>query len=199
MTDAPPPFETKRDQYIDLLRSLFLPKDPISNDIIRYFASLLRILGMEDSGWDPHAESRAMLNDLNGFFKLELPKEHFSQPEYTPWRVGLLLYSHIVEMDAPYEVLTNLLRFQLGKGYSPNPYFIFLTEGQKKSFRKRGISTGEKIEIIKKLSTELGLDIGSIFDAFYNNKLRNAISHSDYILSDDDFRCRGGYQRHSCF
>ena len=36
------------------------------------------------------------------------------------------------------------------------------------------------------------LDIGAIFDDFYDNQLRNAISHSDYILTDDDFRCRGG-------
>src|SRR6266446_3347415 len=98
-------FDLKRDEYIDRLRPLFLPTDPASNDIIRYFASLLRVLGMEDRGWDPYAESRAMLNDINGLFKLELPAAHFKQPDKTPWRIGLLLYSHIVEMDAPYEVI----------------------------------------------------------------------------------------------
>lgn len=47
------PFYVKRDGYIDLLEPLFLPADPISNDIIRYLAALLRVLGMEDKGWDP--------------------------------------------------------------------------------------------------------------------------------------------------
>jgi len=109
-------FNQKRDGYIERLKPVFLPADPVRNDIIRYFASLLRVLGMEDGGWDPYAESRSVLNDINAFFKVELPEKHFKEPDKTPWRLGLLLYSHIVEMDAPYEVLTNLLRFQLGKG-----------------------------------------------------------------------------------
>jgi len=147
---------------------------------------------MEDRGWDPYAESRAVLDDINGLFEVNLPEAIFPQPDRTTWRLGLLLYSHIVEMDAPYEVMTNLLRFQLGKGYSPNPFFAFLSNAEKKSFRKRGISTGRKIEIIKELSNEAGLEVGTIFDDFYSNQLRNAISHSDYILADEGFRCRGG-------
>lgn len=189
---APTSFESKRDSYIEVLKPIFLPDDPVSNDIIRYFASLLRVLGMEDRGWDPYAESRAMLNDINGFFSVDLPADRFPDPNQTTWRLGLLLHSHIVEMDAPYEVLTNLLRFRLGKGYSPNPFFDFLTKKQQKSFKKTGISTGGKIDIIKRLSQEASLKVGDIFDDFYDNRLRNAIAHSDYILEDDDFRCRGG-------
>lgn len=94
-------------------------------------------------------------------------------------------------MDAPYEVITNLLRFKLGKGYSPSPFFEFLTERQKKSFQKTGINTIGKIAIIKKLSDEASAGIGDIFDEFYSNKLRNAIGHADFIIADDDFRCRG--------
>ena len=186
------PYEATRERYIEILRPLFMPDDPVSNDILNYFASLLRVSGMEDSGWDPYAESRATLEDLNNFFNINLPEDLFPDPNATYWRIGLLFYSHVVEMDAPYEVLTNLLRFQLGKGYSPNAFFVFLTDNEKKSFKKRGISTGRKIEIIKKLSAEAGLpDVGAIFDDFYNNHLRNAVGHSDYILTNDDFRCRG--------
>jgi len=186
------PFYVKRDGYIDLLEPLFLPDDPIGNDIIRYFAALLRVLGMEDKGWDPYAESRATLNDLNGFFKVELPRKQFRKPDQTHWRLGLLLYTHIVEMDAPYEVILNLLRFRTGDGYCPNPFFDYLSKNEQKSFRKRGVSTGRKIEIIKLLSDRAGLGVGAIFDDFYDNRLRNAISHSDYILTEKGFRCRGG-------
>jgi hypothetical protein len=167
---SPDPFTQKRDNYIERLEPIFLPPDPISNDIIRYFASLLRVVGMEDRGWDPYAESRAVLNDINGFFKVELPPAHFSEPDKTPWRLGLLLYSHIIEMDAPYEVLTNLLRFQLRKGYSPNPYFSLLSAKEQKNYGRRGISTGRKIELIKRLSAELGVDLGNIFDDFYDKQ-----------------------------
>jgi hypothetical protein len=183
-------FNSYRDQYIDILKPLFLPDDPISDDIIRYFSSLLRVLGMEDKGWDPYAESRSILDDLNRLMKVELPKDKFPDSDKTIWRLGLLLYSHIVEMDAPYEVITNLLRFRLGKGYSPNPYFDLLTDKEKKSFAKNGIRTGRKIELIKALSNEAGLSIGKLYDEFYNGRLRNAVQHSDFILTDDDFRSR---------
>ena len=186
------PYEAKRESYIEILKPLFLPDDPVSHDIINYFASLLRVFGAEDRGWDPYAESRATLEDLNSFFKINLTEDRFPDPKATHWRIGLLLYSHIVEMDAPYEVLTNLLRFRLGEGYSPSAFFELLTEKEKKSFDRRGISTKRKIEIIQELAAEGDLpNVGAIFDEFYNNHLRNAIGHSDYILADDDFRCRG--------
>jgi len=184
-------FEGHRDRFIKILEPLFLPDDPVSNNIICYFASLLRVLGMEDKGWDPHAESRNILNDLNRLMKLELPEDRFPD-DWTKWRLGLLLYSHIVEMDAPYEVIMNLLRFRLKKGYSPNPYFDFLTTKEQKNFSKNGIRTGRKIELIKQLSKEAGLGVGELYDEFYNSRLRNAVQHSDFILTDDDFRSRSG-------
>jgi hypothetical protein len=49
----------------------------------------------------------------------------------------------------------------------------------------------QKIDIIKQLANEANLAIGSIFDEFFRSDLRNSISHSDFILSDDNFRCRG--------
>ena len=185
-------FNGHRDRYFKIFEPLFLPDDPVSNDIIRYFASLLRVLGMEDKGWDPYAESRNILNDINRLMKIKLPKKRFPDGERTMWRLGLLLYAHIVEMDAPYEVITNLLRFRLGKGYSPNPYFDLLTEKEKKNFAKNGIRTSRKIELIKVLSKEAGLGIGNLYDEFYNSRLRNAIQHSDFILTDKEFRSRSG-------
>jgi hypothetical protein len=184
--------EATRQKYITTLKPLFLPEDPVSNDIVNYFASLLRIVGMEDKGWDPYLESRAILEDLNAILQTDLPDAKFPDRDFTIWRMGLLMYSHIVEMDAPYEVITNLLRFSLGKGYSPNPFYDFLSAEQKKRYRRSGIYPKQKIEIIRKLSAEANLAVGEIFDDFYNGKLRNAISHSDYILIDEEFRCRGG-------
>lgn len=182
-----------RQGYIDLLAPLFLPEDPVSNDIIQYFASLLRIVGMEDKGWDPYLESRSTLEDINAILQSQHSEEIFPEKEFTMWRMGLLMYSHIVEMDAPYEVLTNLLRFRLGKGYSPNPYYMFLNSKGRKQFKRSGIYPHQKIKIIKELSSEAGIpEVGAIFDGFYDSKLRNAISHSDYILTDDQFRVRNG-------
>lgn len=184
--------ESTRQRYIDLLKPLFLPDDPVSNDIVKYFASLLRIVGMEDKGWDPYLESRSILEDLNAILQTNHADEIFPDKDFTMWRMGLLMYSHIVEMDAPYEVITNLLRFRLGKGYSPNPYYMFLNTEEKKKFRRVGIYPHQKIKIIKMLSAETEVPVGDIFDEFYDSKLRNAISHSDYVLTENQFRARNG-------
>lgn len=188
-------FEVLQDRYIDTLKPLFFPdlEEIVKRDVIRFFASILRIVGMEDRGWDPLLESRATLEDLNAILQMDLPQDKFPNKDATAWRMGLLMYTHIIEMDSPYEVLTNLLRFRLGEGYHPNPYYTFLTEKQKKQFKKYGnLYPKDKIQIIKALSSKAGLLVGNIFDEFYNSKLRNAINHSDFILTDEDFRCRSG-------
>jgi hypothetical protein len=182
--------EKNRDHYVSLLAPLFFPSDPTKPDIVQLFSSLLRVVGMEDKGWDPHAESRAFLEDLNALFQLELPENKFHDRELTVWRLGLLFYSHVIEMAAPYEVITNLLRFRLGKGYSPNPFYGFLREDQRKRFKKTGLFPRTKIDIINSLSAEAGLDIGTIFDDFVDPDFRNAIAHSDFIFTDSGFRCR---------
>ena len=184
--------EVIQEEYYQALKPIFYPDIPSKYDILIFFASLLRIVGMEDRGWDPLMESRAALDDLNSIMQMELPIANFPNPEMTKWRIGLLLYSHMVEMDAPYEVITNLLRFRLGYGYSPNPYYQFLNSKEKKRFAGRGLYPAGKIKIIKKLSDEAGLNIGRAFDDFYDPKLRNAVSHSDYIVTDTQFRVRNG-------
>lgn len=185
--------EAIRSRYFSIMQPLFNPNPPTDPDIIQLFASLLRVVGMEDRGWDPYAESRAVINDLYAMMQIELPADRFPDAEMTVWRLGLLFYTHIVEMNAPYEVLTNLLRYRLRKGYSPNPYYDLLTEKQKKQFRKRGLYPREKIEIIRSLGKEAGIEVASIFDEFFRKDLRNSISHSDFIFTDEEFRCRKGY------
>ena len=184
--------EAIRSRYIPLMAPLFFPDDPAGPDIVRYFASLLRIVGMEDKGWDPYEESRAILDDINALMQTNLDEKKFRDKNLTMWRLGLLFYNHIVEMDAPYEVLANLLRFRLGKGYSPNPFLDFLTKDQKSRFKKVGLFPKQKIDIIKQLDAEAKVGVSAIFDEFYRGDLRNAISHSDFIFTDDGFRCRNG-------
>lgn len=184
-------YEETRDRYLELLTPLFFPRDPLSHDIIRYFASLLRAVGIEDKGWDPYAESRAILEDLNSLMQLNLPAERFPD-ESTIWRLGLVTYNQIIEMSAPYEVIANLLRFRLEEGYSPNPFFKFMTAGEKKKFKRRGLYPKQKIKIIESLSERAGLDVASIFNEFVRFDLRNAIAHADYVVANESLRCRGG-------
>ena len=179
-------------RYLNAFEGLFLPEDPISNDIVKYFASILRVVGMEDKGWDPHLESRGILEDINKILQLENKEDTFENADYTTWRFGLLMYSHIVEMDAPYEVIANLLRCKLGKGYRPDPYREFLNRQEKKNFKNKPLFPRQKIKVIKKLAEDASSPIGDIIDEFYDPQLRNSISHSDFIITDDEFRSRSG-------
>ncbi len=197
MAERPPTPEERqeaiRSRYIPLMAPLFFPPDAVERDVVRYFSCLLRVGGMEDAGWDPYEESRTVLEDLNALMQLELPEDKFTAKKLTTWRLGLIFYNHIVEMDGPYEVLANLLRFRLGKGYSPNPFSDFLTAKQKKRARKTGLYPKDKIGIVKRLGAEAQLSIGDIFEEFFRNDLRNAVSHSDFNFTDDGFRCRGAH------
>jgi hypothetical protein len=83
--------EATRRKYTDSLKTLFLPEDPVSNDIVNYFASLLRVVGMEDKGWDPYLESRSILEDLNAILQTDLPGTKFPDKNLTMWRMGLLM------------------------------------------------------------------------------------------------------------
>jgi len=186
-----------RDRYITLMSPLFFPDEPTKPDIIQLFASLLRINGMEDKGWDPYSESRAIIDDLCALMQVDLPEEKFTNKNLRAWRLRLLLYNHIVEMSAPYEVLTNLLRLRIGKGYSPTPYDDSLTKKELKQSKKNGIYLKKKIEIIKRLCDEDSLHVGDIFDEFFDAKFRNAIAHSDFTFVDDGFRCRNDNFMHS--
>src|SRR5215468_1978494 len=89
-----------------MMAPLFFPKGPIGHDIIRYFASLLRVVGMEDKGWDPTL-NRVQSWKIYSLMQIKLPEDRFPAPDRTVCRLSPIFYNHIVEMDAPYEVLAN--------------------------------------------------------------------------------------------
>ncbi|MDB5552420.1 MAG: hypothetical protein JWL86_2404, partial [Rhizobium sp.] len=89
-------FDEQRSKFFDAMIPLFDFSSFHAGNIIDYAQTLLRISGMEVGGWDPYAESRNILEDLNGFFKIDLPEERFPNRVYTDWRIGLLMYCHIV-------------------------------------------------------------------------------------------------------
>ena len=53
--------EALRKRYQDIMFPIFFPEEPTKPDIKLLFSSLLRVLGMEDKGWDPFGESSRLL------------------------------------------------------------------------------------------------------------------------------------------
>ena len=146
---------------------------------------------MEDADWDPFIESKGVIFDLFRLMKINFTEEHFEKPDLTTWRLGLLFYSQIVEASAPYDVLMNLLRYRLDRGFSMRPFNDFLRKSELKQSKKSGIFPHQKIRILTSLGEEAGLPFGAMFDGFYRRNLRNAIAHGDFIFSENGIRVRG--------
>lgn len=180
-----------RERYLDAMEPLFLPKEPHIPDIVQYVSSLLRAGGVEDSDWDPFVESKGVIFDLFKLMKLDFTEDLFERPEVTTWRLGLLFYSQIIEASAPYDVLINLLRYRLRRGFSLIPFDDFLEKKELRQSKKVGISLAQKIRILSELGDEAELPIRAMFEDFYRRDLRNAIAHGDFIFTDSGVRIRG--------
>ena len=193
---------TERKRYAELLTPLFSP-DGV--DTSEYAFALLRVGGCQDAGWDPLQESKEMLEDLTALTEIELPKEKFRSVEKMSWRLGLISYAHMTEMEAPYNVLANLLRVRSNLPFVTNP-FRDPTASSEKTTRSRKrmkrtlfrppppISPSEQIRVIAGLADKAGLpSLAAVFGEFYFPPLRNAIAHSSYVLHQGEFRLLGGY------
>lgn len=181
----------KQSEYIAVLKPLFFPRDLHDGNILEYFASLLRVVGMEDAGWDPHAESRGLIGDMETLLSCQLSSSLFPDTSATRWRIALLLYLHVVEMDGPYEVLANLLRIQTQQGYSPYPFLKLVTKDGRKQLESKPVFVSDKIDTIAEHASKFDHPIRALFDDVYSSQLRNAVAHSDFILANEGLRCRG--------
>src|SRR3954452_9113784 len=76
-------------------------------DEFEFGCTLLRVRGMESPGWDPFGETHQLVEDLMTLVGAPLVP-------HTKGRLGLLLYSHLTEAGATYDILANLTRIMTG-------------------------------------------------------------------------------------
>lgn len=187
------PIEQPQDdfnRYADALAPLFRMK---GSDPLQMVAGLLRVHGREEEGWDTLEESREVLADLIALNKLELPAAIFENTQKTHWRLHLLSYVQVTEMNAPYHVMGNLLRVKAGLPYLSKPFRGTPAERPKGAKgpppRTQAPSPSLKIAEIRDLALKCELkDLAAVFGEFYFSSLRNAIAHCDYVLHHKEFR-----------
>jgi hypothetical protein len=149
-------------------------------DEFEYACALLRIRGMEEPGWDPLAETQVLASDLVGLGQAPLHP-------HTKARLGLLLYCHLTEADAVYEILENMLRTVDGDRASAWP-FEHLRRGNIPPSAARVV--GDLMEHARRSRRR---KLVEIIEWEFNSKIRNAFFHSDYILHRDEFRSRAAF------
>lgn len=192
-------FSRKVRHYAEILNDLFDVTRFMSSDrLFEFVCALVRTGGVQVPGWDSWYESQAVIDDLQNLATLELPPERFPDAERTRVRLALLSYCHVTEMDMPYVILANLLRLRLGQKYDIDPFTDLARPVGKKTGifqEKRPPSPGQRIKRIMHLAEKAELPkIGEAVAEIYDNIIRNAVYHSDYVLHQRGMHLQKNYR-----
>jgi len=172
-----------RDQYIKILHDLF--STAYGTNGFDTICSVLRVGGMADANWDAFAESRIAFDDYNWI----LDQVSSEKGATAARRFSLLMYCQAVEMSGAQEIIANLLRCTLKRAFVIDPFFDPWKRRKKNPLFRPPPSATTKYNRIRALATECKRDdlVGAL-DAFFDERIRNAFSHSDYIITDENFR-----------
>jgi hypothetical protein len=172
-----------RDEYAEYLNDLFFRS--LRKDSFGTLCALLRVSGLQDAGWDPFEESVEAFEDYNWL----LEKATSERSEKSGWRVGLLMYCQLVEMTAPHELLENFLRIISGEKYHLRPFGHLIRTKNKQLFSSIPPSAKVKFRELKKSAEKSSEnDLIEFINSFFNDDVRNAFFHSDYIITEKYFR-----------
>lgn len=187
MTERNPQLEDRRVRYARQLNALF--SAALSASSYETICSLLRVGTLSDGNWDPFEESRAGFDDYNW----ALEKVSAERGQTAARRVGLLMYCQAVEMTAPHEILANLLRCAAGETYVIDPFSDLARSKTGVLFSRVPPSAKQKFRRIGELASAVGQEgLFASIQKVFDDRVRNAFSHSDYVLTDDFFRFFAG-------
>lgn len=176
-----------RNHYLPTLNGLF--SRAFETGPFDALCSILRVGGMSDANWDPFEESRKAFDDFNWLMDKSMTERTVACSR----RISLLIYCQAVEMTAVHEIIANCLRCILKQQYVVDPFENLGRRNKKKIFSYIPPSAKTKFKSIKELATKANeTKIIEDIDSFFDENIRNAFSHSDYIFSDDSFRFREG-------
>jgi hypothetical protein len=177
-------------EYAEYLEKLFFRA--FSQRSFDTLCTVLRVGGMTDANWDPMEESIRAFEDCNSL--LEKASE---RSEECALRLNLLMYCQAVEMTAAHEILMNLLRCCAGEPYLVEPFFHLRRVKKNDFMRYVPPSAKAKITEIKKIARSVQeTKLVEIIDSFFNDGIRNAFSHSDYIIEKGNLRWTEGGPAH---
>jgi hypothetical protein len=127
-----------------------------------------RVRGVEEFGWDPLIETQELFSDVGTLLQAPL-----ANPARV--RLGLLLYSHLTEVDAIYEMLANLIAISMGERYTMDPFGDLYTPRNRPRYDQRPPSAKQVVERVKAKAREADVEeIADPLDSFFNGAIRNA-------------------------
>jgi hypothetical protein len=172
-----------RDDCAEYLNKLFFRS--FKKNSFDTLCALLRVTGLQDTGWDPFEESIEAFEDYNWL----LEKATSERTEKSKWRVGLLMYCQLIEMTAPHELLGNFFRILSGEKYHLNPFEHLVRKKKKQLFSSIPPSANFKFRELNKRAKDVNeMRLFEYINTFFNTNVRNAFFHSDYIITEENFR-----------
>jgi hypothetical protein len=194
---SPEQLEAIVNESREWLRSLF---DGSNVDLFELACTLTRAGSNQGPQSDPVEETRAIAADLAKLRSLDLVSLGFEQSELTRWRLRMMGYAQLVEMDAPYHVLANLLRLKSAQPYTAYPFTSIKTnpnpnKADKKKENKQPAppNVSAKLDQLDALARKANIrPPKELFQRFYFNELRNAFQHADFALNVERFYMRSG-------
>lgn len=150
--------------------------------------TLVRVDGMSDANWDPFVESMEAFQDYNDLLKTTDPKQNHKRFI----RTKLLYYSHLVEASAPHDLIANLLRCAIGSHYHLRPFGKLSIPKKENPLRSVPPGVGKKLAEIKAIEAQSKVKIFDVLDRVINENIRNSFFHSDYCLTDTEYRWTEG-------
>lgn len=157
-------------------------------DEFEYACALLRIRGAQGPGWDLLRETHMLIEDMLGLIDAPLR-------DYTKIRLLLLTYCHLVEVDAIYGILKNMLRVLEGQRFAVEPFWeLYKSKRRRTKSRLEGVIPPSAKTVITNIcghAHKLGEpNTANLLEQIFNDNVRNAFFHSDYTLHKDEFRSR---------
>jgi hypothetical protein len=155
--------------------------------------TLLRPGGAHSAGWDVLDEAETTFQDFN--WMLDVAQK--TKGKATARRFALYYYYYycfLVEMTAIHEMMINLLRCVTDQHYLPFPFQpLYRRKKKNDPWNVVPPSMARKIKEIVELATKAGeINLVSKLNYVFDDNLRNALVHSDYVLTADQLRRESG-------
>jgi hypothetical protein len=170
----------RRNEFHKLLRDTFdaLFSQARNGDGLSFLFSILGIdSGAEDAGWQPVAETQALVADIVGLLQGPIYDD-------AKLRLALLLYCHVIEASYHYHCIYNLLLTIDGQTPKVFNFLDKYKNGVPPSFQKK-ISEIEGLAI---KHNQRGVLV--VFEKTIRTDIRNAFFHSDYIIYNGELRLK---------
>lgn len=157
-------------------------------DQAEFIKALLRIVGVQEAGWDPY---QTTIRAVPAMMKLHALIPSGDEWHETSRHLALWTYLHAVEASEPYAMLADLLDVA-GGGWAYGIRFPEVPYGRTRANGTRATRPqrhDEKMKELRRLAAVADLSgVLEPLDEVWDRELRNAVFHADYSIHGSETR-----------